>query len=67
MGPGRWKHEPNQIGTYLFVDPELVEGTLRRGFELVPSVPAGFRRALFMMMVVTEVHPFTDGNGRAAG
>ena len=66
MGPGRWKHEPNQVGTYLFVDPELVEGTLRRGFELVPSVPAGFRRALFMMMVVAEVHPFTDGNGRAA-
>ena len=66
MGPGRWKHEPNQVGAYLFVDPELVEGTLRRGLELAPSVPAGFRRALYVMMVVAEVHPFTDGNGRAA-
>ncbi len=66
MGPGRWKHEPNQVGAYLFVDPELVEGTLRRGFELASSVPAGFRRALYVMMVVTEVHPFTDGNGRVA-
>ena len=66
MGPGRWKHEPNQVGAYRFVDPELTEGTLRRGFELAPSVPAGFRRALFVMMVVTEVHPFTDGNGRVA-
>ena len=66
MGPGQWKHEPNQVGAYLFVDPELVEGTLRRGLELAPSVPAGFRRALYVMMVVAEVHPFTDGNGRAA-
>ena len=66
MGPGEWKQEPNQVGSYLFVDPELVEGTLRRGFELAPSVPAGFRRALYVMMVVAEVHPFTDGNGRAA-
>ena len=66
MGPGRWKHEPNQVGAYLFVDPELVEGTLRRGLELAPSVPAGFRRALYVMMVVIEVHPFTDGNGRVA-
>ena len=66
MGPGRWKQEPNQVGAYLFVEPELTEGTLRRGFDLAPSVPAGFRRALFMMMVVTEVHPFADGNGRVA-
>ena len=66
MGPGQWKHEPNQVGSYVFVEPELVEGTLRRGFELAASVPAGFRRALYVMMVVTEIHPFTDGNGRAA-
>ena len=66
MGPGEWKREPNQVGSYFFVDPELVEGTLRRGFELAASVPAGFRRALYVMMVVAEVHPFTDGNGRAA-
>lgn len=66
MGPGQWKREPNQVGTYLFVDPKLTEGTLRRGFELAASVPAGFRRALYMMAVVAEVHPFADGNGRAA-
>ena len=66
MGPGRWKTEPNQVGSYLFVDPTLVEGTLRRGFELASSVPAGFSRALYLMAVVSEVHPFTDGNGRVA-
>lgn len=66
MGPGRWKKEPNQVGYYLFVDPSLVEGTLRRGFELASSVPAGFLRALYLMMMVSEVHPFADGNGRVA-
>ncbi|MCY4272929.1 MAG: Fic family protein [bacterium] len=66
MRPGRWKDSPNQAGGYVFTDPELVEGTLLKGFESACSVPAGFRRALFMMMVVTEVHPFADGNGRVA-
>ena len=66
MRPGRWKETPNQVGTYLFVDPALVEGTLRRGFDLASSVPPGFLRALFVMAMVSEVHPFADGNGRVA-
>ena len=66
LGPGEWKTSPNNVGGHEFVQPDLVEGTLRRAFELVHEVPAGFRRALFVMMLVTEVHPFTDGNGRAA-
>ncbi len=66
VGPGQWKQAPNQVGAYLFVDPPLVEGTLRQGFELSLSVPAGFRRALYIMIMVAEVHPFTDGNGRVA-
>ena len=64
--PGLWKQRNNQAGGYVFVDPQLVEGTLRRGFELVESVPRGFRRSLFVMMVTLEVHPFVDGNGRVA-
>ncbi len=66
MGPGQWKQTPNRVGAYLFVDPKLVEGTLHMGLELVGSVPAGFPRALFIMVVVFEVHPFADGNGRVA-
>ncbi|MDE0578250.1 MAG: Fic family protein [bacterium] len=66
MEPGRWKQKPNQVGTYLFVDPKLVEGTLHQGFELAQSVSAGFRRAMFVMAMVTEIHPFADGNGRVA-
>ena len=66
LRPGNWKTSSNNVGGYEFVQPDLVEGTLRRAFELVHEVPAGFRRALFVMMLVSEVHPFADGNGRAA-
>lgn len=66
LAPGEWKRKNNQVGAFVFVEPQLVEGTLRRGFELAGSVPAGLRRALFMMLLVAEVHPFTDGNGRVA-
>ena len=66
MTPGEWKQKNNHVGAFVFVKPQLVEGTLRQGFELAPTVPAGLRRALFMMFLVAEVHPFTDGNGRVA-
>ena len=66
LGPGEWKQVNNRVGSYHFVAPHLVEGTLVKGLELAPSVPAGFRRALYMMVMVSEVHPFTDGNGRVA-
>jgi Fic/DOC family protein len=66
IGPGQWKTEPNRAGTTFFVDPELVEGTLREGFRFYDSLPPGFPRACFAMFLVSEVHPFADGNGRAA-
>jgi Fic family protein len=43
-----------------------VEGTLKKGFELYQSLDAPFHRAVFMMFLVAEVHPFADGNGRIA-
>lgn len=66
LGPGEWKRTNNRVDSYHFVAPHLVEGTLLKGLELAPSVPAGFCRALYMMMLVAEVHPFADGNGRVA-
>ena len=66
MTPGEWKQKNNQVGALVFVEPQLVEGTLRQGLELARTVPAGFRRALFIMFLVAEVHPFSDGNGRLA-
>ena len=66
IAPGRWKQRPNQVGGREFVKPDLVEGTLREAFRIYGSLPAGFGRAAFVMFLVAEVHPFTDGNGRMA-
>ena len=64
--PGEFKDDPNQAGSYVFVAPTQVEGTLAKGFGLAAEVPAGFRRGLYLLFVVSEVHPFDDGNGRVA-
>lgn len=64
--PGRFKREANRAGSTLFVVPDQVEGTLARGFEYYDSLDTPFARAAFMMFLVSEVHPFVDGNGRIA-
>jgi hypothetical protein len=64
--PGRFKADPNRAGSTLFVAPELVEGTLAKGFEIYRGLTSPLHRAIFMMFLVSEIHPFADGNGRAA-
>ena len=64
--PGTFKIKNNQAGSSLFVTPELVKGTLEKGFEIYQSLSVPLYRAIFMMFLISEVHPFTDGNGRAA-
>jgi len=64
--PGQLKRSPNRAGAYEFVDPLLVVGTLRRGFEILAGLTDPFDRAVLAMFVVSEVHPFDDGNGRVA-
>jgi hypothetical protein len=64
--PGSFKDRPNQAGGTIFVHPDLVEGTLTEGFRYYEGLPTGLPRAIFMMFLVAEVHPFTDGNGRVA-
>lgn len=66
LRPGEFKLKPNRVGMIEFVKPELVAGTLRRAFEPMADVPRGFFRGVYVMAVVAEVHPFVDGNGRAA-
>ncbi len=65
-GPGEFKEQPNRAGNTEFVLPKLVRGTLVEGSKLLPSVPGGTARALLAMFLVSEVHPFIDGNGRLA-
>lgn len=64
--PGEWKDKPNQAGNTFFVMPELVPGTLREGFERIQALSHPLARAVMMMFVIAEVHPFLDGNGRTA-
>lgn len=65
-GPGIFKIRGNQAGGTVFVAPDMVEGTLERGFEFLQGLNDPFQRAVFMMLLVSEVHPFADGNGRVA-
>ena len=64
--PGVFKTKANRAGGSHFVEPRLVQGTLKYGFKLMASLTLPFERALFMMFLVSEVHPFDDGNGRLA-
>jgi len=65
--PGVFKQEPNRAGSTLFVLPDRVLGTLVKGFDVYRELPdEPFARAVFIMFLVSEVHPFNDGNGRIA-
>ncbi len=64
--PGEFKEQRNQAGSYVFVEPDLVEGTLVEGFKRSQDLRPGFPRAAFQLFLVSEVHPFDDGNGRLA-
>jgi hypothetical protein len=64
--PGDFKDRDNFAGNTTFVSPKQVRGTLIEGSKLLPSVPPGMARALLAMFIISEVHPFIDGNGRLA-
>lgn len=64
--PGEFKTESNRAGNTVFVIPDLVVGTLEKGYEAIMSAATPANRAALAMFVVAEVHPFTDGNGRTA-
>ena len=64
--PGEFKTVSNRAGNTAFVAPDLVLGTLEKGYESIMSAATPANRAALAMFVVAEVHPFTDGNGRTA-
>jgi Fic/DOC family len=64
--PGQFKLAQNYAGGYAFVAPEMVPGTLLRGFDLIAPLTDPLHRAVAVMLLLTEVHPFDDGNGRIA-
>jgi hypothetical protein len=64
--PGEFKDKNNRAGSTEFVDLELVPGTLKRGFDWYTLLQHPFAKAVYMMFMISEVHPFLDGNGRIA-
>lgn len=64
--PGEFKDINNRAGTTEFVDWELTPGTLKKGFDWYTLLQHPFAKAAYMMFLVSEVHPFLDGNGRIA-
>ena len=61
-----FKEKANRAGNTHFVIPKMVPGTLKAGYEVINSIPSVFGKAIYMMFLVSEVHPFNDGNGRIA-
>lgn len=64
--PGVFKDRNNRAGNTDFVEEELVRGTLIKGFEFYQALNEPFAKAAYMMFLISEVHPFLDGNGRLA-
>lgn len=64
--PGQFKDINNRAGNTEFVDWSLVRGTLKRGYEWYTLLQHPFAKAAYMMFMISEVHPFLDGNGRIA-
>jgi hypothetical protein len=66
MAPGEYKTRTNRAGQTEFVAPALVRGTLQQGLDRYLALPPGFQRGVFAMFLISEAHPFADGNGRVA-
>ena len=64
--PGLFKDRNNFAGLTSFVDFNLVKGTLLQSFNFYKALDHPFAKAVFIMFVLSEVHPFLDGNGRIA-
>ncbi len=64
--PGQFKDENNFAGQTAFVDFNLVKCTLVKSFDFYQALPHPVSKAVFIMFVVSEVHPFLAGNGRVA-
>jgi hypothetical protein len=62
--PGLLKERANQAGATMFVDPDLVRGTLIEGFSRLDDLDSAWERSVYVKFLVAAVHPFDDGNGR---
>ena len=64
--PGQFKDKNNRAGQTHFVEHTLVRGTLIKGFDYYQALNEPFAKAAYIMFMISEIHPFLDGNGRVA-
>jgi len=64
--PGIFKDKNNFAGNTAFVDFNQVKGTLMQSFDFYKALEHPYAKAVYIMFVISEVHPFLDGNGRIA-
>lgn len=64
--PGLFKNKNNFAGSTAFVDYNLVKGTLIQSFDYYLALDQPFAKAVYLMFILSEIHPFLDGNGRLA-
>jgi len=64
--PGLFKDKNNFAGNTSFVDFNLVKGTLMQCYDFYKALEHPFSKAAYIMFIISEVHPFIDGNGRIA-
>lgn len=64
--PGQFKDKNNRAGETHFVGHTLVRGTLIKGFDYYRALQEPFAKAAYIMFMISEIHPFLDGNGRIA-
>lgn len=66
LNPGQFKQVNNRAGNTEFVDAKLVQGTLEIGFDYYTALASPLAKAIYIMFLISETHPFNDGNGRTA-
>ena len=66
LNPGQFKTVNNRASNTNFVDAKLVQGTLEAGFDYYTALTSPLAKAIYMMFLISETHPFNDGNGRTA-
>ncbi len=66
IDPGVFKRRNNEFGSRIFVAPQLVEETLALGWPPSRDLRSATARALYVLFLIAEVHPFNDGNGRVS-
>ena len=61
---GEFKQKVNLSGSMKFVLPSQLNMTLQKAYQIYDSLKHPIHRAIFIHLMISEIHPFDDGNGR---